>query len=58
VSGQRHAPAALPLGERAPGTHWIVGWMGLGTGLDDVEKETFLTLPGPELRPLGRPARS
>jgi hypothetical protein len=26
--------------------------------LDDVEKRKFLTLPGLELRPLGRPARS
>jgi hypothetical protein len=25
---------------------------------DDVEKSKFLTLPGLELRPLGRPARS
>jgi hypothetical protein len=27
-------------------------------GLDDVEKRKFLTLPGLELRPIGRPARS
>jgi hypothetical protein len=27
-------------------------------GLDDVEKRQFLTLPGLEVRPLGRPARS
>jgi hypothetical protein len=27
-------------------------------GLDDVEKKKFLTQPGLELRPLGRPARS
>jgi hypothetical protein len=27
-------------------------------GLDDVEKRKFLPLPGLELRPLGRPARS
>jgi hypothetical protein len=26
--------------------------------LDDLEKRKFLTLPGLELRPLGRPARS
>jgi hypothetical protein len=25
-------------GERAPGTHWIGGWIGLRTGLDAVEK--------------------
>jgi hypothetical protein len=29
----------------------------LRAGLDDLEKRTFLTLPGLELRPLGRPAR-
>jgi hypothetical protein len=28
------------------------------TGLDDVEVRTFLTLPGLELRPVGRPAQS
>jgi hypothetical protein len=27
-------------------------------GLDDVEERKFLTLPGLEIRPLGRPARS
>jgi hypothetical protein len=27
-------------------------------GLDDVEKRKFLNLPGLELRPIGRPARS
>jgi hypothetical protein len=32
--------------------------VGLRAGLDDVEKRKFLTLPGLELRPLGRPARS
>jgi hypothetical protein len=42
---------------RAPGTHCIGGWLGPRAGLDDVEKRKFLTLPGHELRPLGRPAR-
>jgi hypothetical protein len=32
--------------------------MGLKAGLDDVEKRKFLTIPGLELRPVGRPARS
>jgi hypothetical protein len=32
--------------------------MGHGTGLDNVEKREFLTLPELELRPLCRPARS
>jgi hypothetical protein len=40
-------------GERAPGTHWIGGWVGPIAGLDDVEKRKFLTLPGLKLQPLG-----
>jgi hypothetical protein len=58
VSGQVHAPVALPPGERAPGTHWIGGWVNPRANLDDVEKKKILTLPGLELRLLGRPARS
>jgi hypothetical protein len=58
MSGQLHTLAALPPGERAPGTHWIGGSVGLRDGLDVVEKRIFLTLLGLELRPLGRPARS
>jgi hypothetical protein len=46
------------LRERAPGTHWIGGWVDPRAGLDDVERRTFLTLSGLELRPLGRLARS
>jgi hypothetical protein len=45
-------------GETAPGTHWIGGWVDPRAGLDDVEKTKFLTLPGLELQPLGRLARS
>jgi hypothetical protein len=44
--------------ERAPGIHWIGGWVCPRAGLDDVEKRKFLTLPVLELRPLRRPARS
>jgi hypothetical protein len=44
--------------ERAPSTHWIGGWVDPRAGLNDVEKKKFLTLPGLELWPLGRPARS
>jgi hypothetical protein len=51
-------PCRFTPGERAPGTHWIGGWVGPRTYLDDVEKRKFLTLSGLELRPLGRPARS
>jgi hypothetical protein len=57
VSGQLHGPAALP-SEIAHGTLWIGGWVDHRAGLDDVEKRTFFTLPGLELRPPGRPARS
>jgi hypothetical protein len=39
-------------GKRAPGTHWIVGCVGPGAGLDDVENRKFFTLPGLELRPV------
>jgi hypothetical protein len=45
-------------GERALSTHWIGGWVDTRTGLADVEKRIFLTLPGLEIRPLGRSARS
>jgi hypothetical protein len=31
-------PGRFTTGERAPGTHWIGGWVGPRTGLDDVEK--------------------
>jgi hypothetical protein len=58
VSGQLHASAALPPGKQPPGTHWIGGWVGPRAGVDDMEKRKFLTLPGLELWPLGRPARS
>jgi hypothetical protein len=44
--------------ERDPVTYWIGGWVGPRAGLDEMEKRKFLTLPGLELRPLGRPARS
>jgi hypothetical protein len=43
---------------KSPGTHWIGGCVDPRVGLDAVEKRRFLILPGPELRPLGRPARS
>jgi hypothetical protein len=44
--------------ERAPGTHWIRGWVGPRTGLDAVENRTILPLPVFELRPLRRPTLS
>jgi hypothetical protein len=54
VSGQLHAPGALPPGERAPGSHWIGGWIGPRAGLDAVEKRKSLHCR--ESNP-GRPAR-
>jgi hypothetical protein len=36
--------------ERAPGTHWIGGWVVPRVGLDDAKRK-LLTVPG--LRPLG-----
>jgi hypothetical protein len=41
-----------------PGTHWIGGLLGPRAGLEGMEKWKFLPLPGLELRPLSRPARS
>jgi hypothetical protein len=51
-------PGCFTPGEGAPSTHWIGGWVDLRADLDDLEKRKFLTLPGLELRPLNRPARS
>jgi hypothetical protein len=45
-------------GRFTPGTHWIGSWVGPRAGLDYVDKRKFLTIPGLEFRPLGRPARS
>jgi hypothetical protein len=51
-------PRPLYHWERAPGIHWIGGWVYPRAGLNDAEKRQFLTLPELELRPLCRPARS
>jgi hypothetical protein len=51
-------PGRFTPAERAPGTHWIAGWVDSTAGLDDLEKGKFLTLLGLELRSPGRPARS
>jgi hypothetical protein len=44
--------------ERTSGTHWIGGWVGPRTSLDDVETRKILLVPELVLRPLARPARS
>jgi len=43
VSGQLHAPAALPP-EKIPGAHWIEGWMDPRAGLDAAVKMKQLPL--------------
>jgi hypothetical protein len=35
-------PGLYTPGERAPGIHWIGGWVDTRAGLDDVEKRKFL----------------
>jgi hypothetical protein len=57
MSGQFHAPTSLSLGKELP-YHLIGVWVDPRTGLDDVEKRKFLTLPVLELGPLGHAARS
>jgi hypothetical protein len=52
VSGQLHAPAALP-----PGTHSI-SRVGPRTSLEDTEKRKFFPLTGLELWHLNYSARS
>jgi hypothetical protein len=39
-------PFSLTPGERALGTHWIVGLVNPRVGLDRLQKLKFLTLPG------------
>jgi hypothetical protein len=56
VSGQLHAQAALPSGERTSGTNWIGGWLGPRAGLDTVAK-TISSRPYRESNP-GRPVRN
>jgi hypothetical protein len=51
-------PCRFTPGERAPCTHWLGGWVGPRTGLDDVEKRKFLIVQGLEFRPLDHSARS
>jgi hypothetical protein len=60
VGGELSAsrPGRFTFGERAPGSHWVGGWVEPRAGLEYLEKRKFLTLPGLELRSLGRPAHS
>jgi hypothetical protein len=56
VSGQLHASAALPPGERAPGTHWTGGRVGPTAALQ-AEAKRINPCPSQESNP-GRPGRS
>jgi hypothetical protein len=51
-------PDRFTPGKGALGVYLIGGWVGPKTGLEDVERRKILSLPGPELRALGHPARS
>jgi hypothetical protein len=51
-------PRPLYPWERAPGNHYIGGWVYPRAALDDIEKSKFLTLPGLKLQHLGCPAHS
>jgi hypothetical protein len=51
-------PSRFTPGERAPGTHWIGGWVDPRAGLEDVEERKFLIQPGLELQLLGCPSSS
>jgi hypothetical protein len=55
VSGQRHAPAALPLGNNG-GTHCLEGWVGPRAGLNRWGEQKVFWPPG--LEPRDRPVRS
>jgi hypothetical protein len=51
-------PGHFTPGERVRGTHWIGGSVDTRADLVYLEERKLLTLPGLELRPVGRPARS
>jgi hypothetical protein len=40
---------------RPQGAHWVGGWVGPRTGLDEVEKRKILSLRGLEIRSLVHP---
>jgi hypothetical protein len=50
-------PGCFAPGESAPVIPWIGSRVGPRAGLNAVEKLKFLSLPGLEVRPLGRPFR-
>jgi hypothetical protein len=50
VSGHLYASGRFGIGERAPGTKWIRGWLGPRTELEGVELSNLLLVPGNDLR--------
>jgi hypothetical protein len=48
-------PDRFTFREMSPDTHWIVGWLGPRTGLDDVENRKCLPLPELELQIFDHP---
>jgi hypothetical protein len=59
MSSNLHAPVALPRGKKSPdtGTHYIVGWVGPRTGLDDEQKRSC-PYRDSNSEPIDRPACS
>jgi hypothetical protein len=59
MSSQLDAPADFHSRKDDHATQFVRGSrVGPKAGLDDVEKKKLLTLPGAELRKIGRPAHS
>jgi hypothetical protein len=58
MSGQLHASAALPPEKQPPVPIGYEDRWAPEPGQDDMEKKKFLPLPGLELWPFDRPARS
>jgi hypothetical protein len=51
-------PGRFSFRERAPGTHWIGGWMGPRTNLNDVEKRKICPYRDWNSDPSGHPPRN
>jgi hypothetical protein len=45
ISVTTSRPGRFTAGEKSPKMHWIGGWVGPRTDLDNVEKKEFFTLP-------------
>jgi hypothetical protein len=50
LSGELHAPTALPSGKEPPAAHCIGGWVDPRARIDDTEKWKFLTLSGQRIK--------